>query len=87
MCPSQLVWNRRETNTTIKFCQTGVNSAVPPYLAEESVVPERELVPGDELSFAGDASEAVDVVDLRFGTHHEIVLTETQATLVTLCTE
>lgn len=45
-------------------------------LAEESVVSKRELIAGDEAARAGNAVEAVQVVDLVLGSHHEVVLAE-----------
>lgn len=53
-------------------------------LAEEAVIPQSELVPGDQLAFTGCASEAVDVVDLGLGAHHEVVLAKTLRALVAL---
>lgn len=44
--------------------------------AEESVFPQGELVPGDELPAARDAAKALDVVDLGASPHHEVVLGE-----------
>lgn len=49
--------------------------------AEEPVLPQRELVPGDELAAAGHAAETLDVVHLRAGAHHEVVLAEADAAL------
>lgn len=45
--------------------------------AEEPIFPESELVPWDELPAAGYAAETLDMVNLRAGPHHEVVLTET----------
>ena len=50
-------------------------------LTEQSVVPQSELVAGDQLSRARDAPETVDVVDLAARAHHEVVLTESLQTL------
>lgn len=44
--------------------------------AEKPVVPQRELVPGDELAAAGHAAETLDVVDFGAGPHHEVVFAE-----------
>lgn len=49
--------------------------------AEEPVLAQRELVAGDELAAAGHAAEALDVVDLGAGAHHEVVLAEADAAL------
>lgn len=49
--------------------------------AEEPVLPQRELVPGDELAAAGHAAETLDVVHLGAGAHHEVVLAEADAAL------
>lgn len=49
--------------------------------AEEPVLPQRELVPGDELAAAGHASETLDVVHFGAGAHHEVVLAEADAAL------
>lgn len=49
--------------------------------AEEPVLPQRELVPRDELAAAGHAAETLDVVHLGAGTHHEVVLAEADAAL------
>lgn len=48
---------------------------------EEAVLPQRELVSGDELAAAGHAAETLDVVHLGAGTHHEVVLAEANAAL------
>lgn len=56
-------------------------------LAEESVVPERELVAGNELATAGDAAETVNMVHLGAGPHHEVVLAEALTTLGALRAE
>jgi len=53
-------------------------------LAEEAVVAQCKLVAGDQLAFTGGASEAVDVVDLGLGAHHEVVLAKTLRALVAL---
>ncbi|KAJ8882629.1 hypothetical protein PR048_014441 [Dryococelus australis] len=53
-------------------------------LAEEAVLAQRELVARDQLALARAAPEALDVVDLRLGAHHEVVLAEAQSTLVAL---
>lgn len=45
--------------------------------AEQSVFPQRELVPRDELPAARHAAETFDVVDFGPGSHHEVVLAET----------
>lgn len=44
--------------------------------AEESVFPQSELVPRDELAAARHAAKALDVVDLGASPHHEVVLGE-----------
>lgn len=49
--------------------------------AEEPVLPQRELVPGDELAAAGHTAETLDVVHLGAGAHHEVVLAEADAAL------
>ena len=36
------------------------------------------------MSLAGATPKALDVVDLRFGSHHEVGFAETQSALVTL---
>lgn len=56
-------------------------------LAEKPVLAQRELVPGDELTFARAAPETFDVVDLGLGPHHEVVLAEGQPALVALGAE
>ena len=56
-------------------------------LAEEILVLERVLVPGDELLLAVGAEEARLVEDLVLGAHHEVVLAEEADALVTLGTE
>jgi hypothetical protein len=53
-------------------------------LAEQSIFPERELVSRNQMPFAGATPKALDVVDLRFGSHHEIGFAETQSALVAL---
>lgn len=53
-------------------------------LAEQAVISQRELVPRDQLTLARRTPEALDVVDLRLGAHHEIVLTEGLFALVAL---
>jgi hypothetical protein len=54
------------------------------FLAEESVFPESELVSRNQMSLAGATPKALDVVDLRFGPHHEVGFAETQSALVAL---
>lgn len=49
--------------------------------AEEPVLPQRELVPRDELAAAGHAAETLDVVDLGARPHHEVVLAEADVAL------
>lgn len=49
--------------------------------AEEPVLAQRELVARDELAAAGHAAEALDVVHLGAGAHHEVVLAEADAAL------
>lgn len=46
-------------------------------LAEETVVTQGELVTRHQLTVTGRAAEALDVVDLRFGSHHKIRAAET----------
>lgn len=53
-------------------------------LAEQAVLPQRELVPGNQLTLARRTPEALDVVDLRLRAHHEVVLTEGLLALVAL---
>jgi len=53
-------------------------------LAEEPVVAQRELVPGDQVPLARRAPKAVDVVNLRFGSHYKVILLERLPTLVAL---
>jgi hypothetical protein len=54
------------------------------FLAEKSVFPESELVARNQMSLAGATTKALDVVDLRFGSHHEVGFAETQSALVAL---
>lgn len=61
--------------------QTGSLHDVVVRAAEEPVLPQRELVPGDELAAAGHAAETLDVVHLGAGAHHEVVLAEADAAL------
>lgn len=49
--------------------------------AEEPVLPQRELVPRDELAAAGHATETLDMVHLGAGAHHEVVFAEANAAL------
>lgn len=55
--------------------------------AEEPVRAQGELVAGHELAHARRAPEALEVVDLALGPHHEVVLVERQPALVALCPE
>lgn len=52
-------------------------------LAEQTVVPQRELVTRDELPLAGRTPEALDVVYFGLGAHYKVILTERQPTLIT----
>lgn len=54
------------------------------FLAEQSVFPESELVARNQMSLTGATPKAFDVVDLRFGSHHEVCFAETQSALVAL---
>jgi len=54
------------------------------FLAEQSVFPQSELVARNQMSFTGATPKALDVVDLRFGSHHEVGFAETQSALVAL---
>lgn len=49
--------------------------------AEKPILPQGEFVSRDELSAAGYTAETLDVVHLRAGTHHEVVLAEAYAAL------
>ena len=49
--------------------------------AEEPVLPQRELIPGDKLAAAGHAAETLDVVHLGARAHHEVVFAEADAAL------
>lgn len=49
--------------------------------AEEAVLSQGELVPGDELAAAGHAAKALDVVHFGAGPHHEVVLAEADVAL------
>lgn len=49
--------------------------------AEEPVLPQRELVPRDELAAAGHTTETLDMVHLGAGAHHEVVFAEANAAL------
>lgn len=49
--------------------------------AEKPILPQREFVSRDELSAAGYTAETLDVVHLRAGAHHEVVLAEAYAAL------
>lgn len=51
---------------------------------EETVLPQSEFVPGDELAAAGHAAETFDVIDLGAGPHHKVILTEADIALGTL---
>ena len=54
-----------------------VHDSVEVCLAEKTVVAAlAELVPGDELALTDDTLEALDVVDLVSGSHHQVVLGE-----------
>jgi len=48
--------------------------------AEKTVVAERELVAGNQLAAAGDAPEAVDVVDVAARAHHQVGDAEAELT-------
>lgn len=61
--------------------QTGSLHHVMVRAAEKPVLPQRELVPGDELAAAGHAAETLDVVHFGAGTHHEVVLAEADTAL------
>jgi hypothetical protein len=54
------------------------------FLAEKSVFPESEFVARNQMSLAGATPKALDVVDLRFGSHDEVCFAETQPALVAL---
>lgn len=54
------------------------------FAEEVAVVAQRELVARHELALAQSASEALDVVDLALGSHHEVRPAEAQAALVAL---
>ena len=56
-------------------------------LAEERVVAKGELVAGDELTVASNASKTFDVVDVGLGSHDEVVLAEPRVALGALCSE
>lgn len=49
--------------------------------AEKPILPQREFVSRDELSAACYTAETFDVVHLRAGAHHEVVLAEAYAAL------
>lgn len=43
-------------------------------LAEQTVFAQRELVARYQLTLARATPETLDVVDLRFGAHHKVIL-------------
>lgn len=55
--------------------------------AIEAVVAQREFVAGHQLAVARRAPEALDVVDLGFGAHHEVAPAEPHSALVTFGAE
>lgn len=55
--------------------------------AEELVVPQRELVAGQELPAAHRAAEALQVVDVVPGAHHQVAAAEAGRALGALDTE
>lgn len=54
---------------------------------QQLVVPQRELVPGQELAAADGAAEALDVVHVVPGSHHQITAAESHLALGTLDAE
>ena len=55
--------------------------------AEEPVLPQRELSPGDKLAAAGHAAETLDVVDAVPRPHHQIAAAEAHLALGALDAE
>lgn len=45
---------------------------------EQAVIPQGELVPGDQLTIAGDALETLYVEDLVPRPHHKVALAKAQ---------
>lgn len=72
---------RMQGTERVPGAQTGSLHHVVVRAAEEPVLPQRELVPGDELAAAGHTAEALDVVHLGAGAHHEVVLAEADTAL------
>ena len=54
------------------------------FLAEKPVFPQGELVARNQVSLTGATPKALNVVDLSFGSHHEVGFAETQSALVAL---
>ena len=57
------------------------------FTEEIAIVAKSKLVTGYQLTLAQGAPEALDVVDLAFGSHHKVGSTETQSALVALGTK
>ena len=73
--------SRRRAATCWRVGAT-VDDGVEVCLAEETVVSAlAELVAGDKLPLTDDALEALDVVDLVPGSHHQVVLGESDTAL------
>ena len=75
------------TATAAHTVQLLVNGEIVVDATQQSVIAERELVAGNQLSTARHAAETVDVVDVTARTHHQVGHAETELTAGTLGTE
>jgi hypothetical protein len=77
-----VVINIRRVVVVLSVCRLLQHFVV--FLAEQSVFPKGKLIARNQMPFTGATPKALNMVDLRFGSHHEVGFAETQSALIAL---